>query len=77
VKRTGRGETIGAIIHIYIRTTQGNSLCIYLYLELAKPMFLILSFMFFLLQNQKTGGRGGERVGTGRRGEVEKKGVGG
>jgi hypothetical protein len=36
VKRTGRGESIGAIIYISIETSEGNSLCSYLYLKLAK-----------------------------------------
>jgi hypothetical protein len=40
-----------------METTQGNSLCSYLYLKLAKmPCFSFLSFMFFLLQNLRTGG---------------------
>jgi hypothetical protein len=36
VKRTGRGESTGALIHICMGTTQGNSLCSCLYLKLAK-----------------------------------------
>jgi hypothetical protein len=36
VKRTGRGKSVGAVIHICMGTTQGNSLCSYLYLKLAK-----------------------------------------
>jgi hypothetical protein len=56
VKRTGRGESIGAVIHICMETSKGNSLCSNLYLKLANVMFLVLSFMFFLLQNQRIGG---------------------
>jgi hypothetical protein len=37
-------------------TTQGNSLCNCLYLKLGKYL-LVLSFMFFLLQNQRAEGR--------------------
>jgi hypothetical protein len=55
VKRTGRDEPVGVVIHICIKTTQGNSLCSYLYLKLAK-MPCISSFLyFFLLQNLRTG----------------------
>jgi hypothetical protein len=35
VKRPGRGELIGAVIHICMEITQGNSLCSCLYLKLA------------------------------------------
>jgi hypothetical protein len=30
LKRTGRGKSIGAVIHAFMETTQGNSLCRYL-----------------------------------------------
>jgi hypothetical protein len=57
VKRTGRGESIGDVVHIVMcismKTTQGNTLCSYRYLKLAKPK-IILSFMLFLLQSQRT-----------------------
>jgi hypothetical protein len=44
VKRTGRDESIGAEIHICMETTQGNTLCRYLYLKLAKsPVFYVFS----------------------------------
>jgi hypothetical protein len=58
VKRTGRGESIGVVVHICMGTTQGNSPCSYLYL-------------FFFLQNLRTGGQKVcvEVVGTGGRGE--------
>jgi hypothetical protein len=46
VKRNGRDEPIRVVIHIFMETTQGNSLCSYLYLKLAKKkvMLLFLSF---------------------------------
>jgi hypothetical protein len=44
VKRTGRGEPTGVVTHICMETTQGNSLCSYLYLKLAK----ISRFSFYL-----------------------------
>jgi hypothetical protein len=49
VKRTGRGESIGAVIHIYMRTTQGNSLCSYLYLKLATCH--VSSFIYYVFYN--------------------------
>jgi hypothetical protein len=36
VKRTGRDEPVGVVIHICMETTQGISLCSYLYLKLGK-----------------------------------------
>jgi hypothetical protein len=45
MKRTGRDEPIGIVIQICMERTQGNSLCSYLYLKLAK----ILYFCFYLL----------------------------
>jgi hypothetical protein len=47
VKRTRGDEPIGVAIYICLETTQGNSLCSYLYLKLAKVfMFLFLSYVF-------------------------------
>jgi hypothetical protein len=52
-----RGDKlIGVIIHIYMETLQGNSLCSYLYLKQAK-------LSFFFLQNQRTGGWNRSAVG--------------
>jgi hypothetical protein len=46
--------------------SQGNSLGNYLYPKLAKTScFSFLSFMFFLLQNQRTGGQNRSCVGGG------------
>jgi hypothetical protein len=49
VKKTRGDEPIGVVIHICMETTEGNSLCTYLYLKLAKTSFFL--FIFFLLQN--------------------------
>jgi hypothetical protein len=58
VKRSGRDEPVWIVIHIRMETTQGISLYSYLYLKLAKnALFLFLSFMFFLLQSQRTRGQ--------------------
>jgi hypothetical protein len=58
VKRTGRDEPVGVVIHICMETTQGNSLCSYLYLKLAKmSCFSFYLLSFFLLQNLRTGGQ--------------------
>jgi hypothetical protein len=57
VKRTGRDEPIGVVIHIFMETTQGNTLCSYLYLKLVKmPYFCFYLLCIFLLQNWRTGG---------------------
>jgi hypothetical protein len=69
MKRTRRDASIGIVIHIQVETMQGNSLCSYIYFKLAKSiMFLFLSFIFFLLQNQRTGSSQGcmALVGRGR-----------
>jgi hypothetical protein len=43
-----KGWTNWVVIHICMETTQGNSLCIYLYLKLAKmSCFFFLSFVYF------------------------------
>jgi hypothetical protein len=76
VKRTGRGESVGAVIHICMRTTQGNSLCSHLYVKLARMScfsFHLLSIFFYKIGEQEgrigrtegreaeSGGREGER----------------
>jgi hypothetical protein len=76
VKRTGRGESIGAVIHICMGTTQGNSLCSYFYLKLAKHHISHFIFYVFSSQNRRTGRQNrfclGEEglVGTSGREEV-------
>jgi hypothetical protein len=64
---TRRDEPIGVVIHIYIETTQGNSLCSYLYLKLSKTsyfFFYLLCFFFYKVGEQEgrtspAQGRGG------------------
>jgi hypothetical protein len=56
VKRTGRDEPIGVVMHIHMETTQGISLHSYLYLKLAKtPCFsyYLLCFFFYKIQESK------------------------
>jgi hypothetical protein len=36
VKRTGKGQSTGAVMHICMGTTEGNFLCSHLYLKLTK-----------------------------------------
>jgi hypothetical protein len=63
---TGRDEPTGVVIHICTETTQGNSLCSYLYLKLAKIScfsFSLLCFFFYKIREQEgiTGSAGGGR----------------
>jgi hypothetical protein len=51
MKKIRGNESIGAIIHIYIEISQGNSLYSYLYFKQAKCQF----FLFFFLQNWRPG----------------------
>jgi hypothetical protein len=60
VKRTGRGESIEAVIHICMGTTQGNSLCSCLYLKLAKHH--ISHFIFYIVSSTKSENRRAEQV---------------
>jgi hypothetical protein len=56
VKRTGRHESIGVGIHACMETTQGISLCSYLYLKLAKPpcfSYYVLCFFFYIIGNRR------------------------
>jgi hypothetical protein len=58
VKKTRGGESIGVVIHICMETTQGNSLCNYLYLKLAKTScfsFYLLCFSFYKIGKQEAG----------------------
>jgi hypothetical protein len=60
VKRTGRDEPVGVVIHVYMETTQGISLCSYLYLKLAKmPCF---SFMFYAFSTTNLANKRVEQV---------------
>jgi hypothetical protein len=65
VKRTGRDEPVGVVIHISMETTQGISLCSYLYLKFAKtPCFsyYVICFLFYKIREQE-GGAGSLRGG--------------
>jgi hypothetical protein len=80
VKRTGRDEPVGVVIHICVEKTQTISLCSYLYLKLAEmPCFSYYLSCFFLYKiGEPEGGTGSAlRVGfgIGGRGEVTGKGV--
>jgi hypothetical protein len=82
VKRTGRDEPVGVVIHVYMETTQGISLCSYLYLKLAKMpcfSFYLLCFFFYKFGKQEggTGSGWGVGVGISGKGEASGKGVGG
>jgi hypothetical protein len=83
LKRTGRGESIGVVIHTCVETIQGNSLCSYLYLKVANR--LVSCFIFYVFSSAKSEYRSTEpsawgresMVGTGGREEVAGKGEGG
>jgi hypothetical protein len=67
VKRTGRDELFGVVIHICMETTQDNFLCSYLYLKLAKTPCIsnyVLCFFFYKIGEQE-GRRGSVGWGMG------------
>jgi hypothetical protein len=68
MKKIRRDKQIGVIMHIYMEISQGNSLCIYLYLKHAKMSFL--SYFFYKTRKQEGGTGPGGEVGTSGRGEV-------
>jgi hypothetical protein len=56
VKRTGRDEPIGVVIHTCMKITQGISFCSNLYLKLAKTpcfSFYLLCFCFTKSENRR------------------------
>jgi hypothetical protein len=57
MKKIRGDKPFGVIIHECMEIPQGNSLCSYLYCKQAKMSYF--SFLFSLLQNQRTGGRNG------------------
>jgi hypothetical protein len=71
VKRTGRGEETGAVIHIYMGTAQGNSL---LSQTSKNVTFPILYSIFFFYKIKEQCGGVMALVGRGR---WQGKGVGG
>jgi hypothetical protein len=58
VKKTGRDEPVGVVIHTCMETTQGNSLC--LYLKLAKHHVPL--FIFYVFSSTKSENRRAEQV---------------
>jgi hypothetical protein len=66
VKKTGREEPIGVERHLYMETTQGNSLCSYLYAKPAKTLFL---FIFYVSSSTKSKEQE-SRTGSAREEEV-------
>jgi hypothetical protein len=50
-----RDESTLVVTHLYMKAMLGISLCSYRYLKQAKMSCFFL-FIFFLLQNQRTGG---------------------
>jgi hypothetical protein len=82
VKRIREDEPAGVVIHMCMKTTQGNSLCHCLYLKLAKISSLSFYLLFFSSTKSETQGQnrfcgwlGG--FSTGERGEEAGKWVGG
>jgi hypothetical protein len=81
VKRIRGDEPNEVVICICFETTQGNSLCRYLFLKLARRScfpFYLLCFFFYKIREQE--GRTGSAWGVGDTGgtvEVVGKGVGG
>jgi hypothetical protein len=77
VKRTTGDEPIGFAIYICMEITQGNSLCNYLYLKLAKchAFLFIFSVISSKIGEQEGRTGSGRGVGTSGRGEVVGKGV--
>jgi hypothetical protein len=60
MKRTGRGELTGALIDVCIGITQGNSLCSYLYLRVAKCH--VFHFIFHGFSPTKLENRRAEQI---------------
>jgi hypothetical protein len=54
-KKSGRDEPMWVAIHMCIEAMLGISLYSYLYLKLAKMLSFLLSLMFSLQQNWRTG----------------------
>jgi hypothetical protein len=57
VRRTGRYEPTEVLIHICMETTQGNSMCSYLYLGLAKMSWFSYYhlYVFYKIREQESG----------------------
>jgi hypothetical protein len=80
MKRTGRDEPVGVVIHICMETAQGNSPSSYLYLKLTKMpcfSFYLLCFFFYKIREQEgrtcsAQGEGGRLAPVGGGGNGEK-----
>jgi hypothetical protein len=74
MKKIREDISIGVIILTYMKISQRNSLCSYLYLKLKCRVFSFYLIFFFLLQNQRTEAWNKfcpvERAGNSGRGEV-------
>jgi hypothetical protein len=64
MKKIRGDKLIWVLIHIYMKMSQGNSLC--LSQTSKNTMFFFFSFLFFLLQNQRTEGLRREDGTSGR-----------
>jgi hypothetical protein len=60
VKRTGRDEPVWVVMHICMEIVQRNSLCSYLYLEVAK--LHVSHFIFYVFSSTKLENRRAEQV---------------
>jgi hypothetical protein len=81
MKKIRGDKPIGLQIHIYIEISQGNFLCNYLYLKLAKMScfsFYLFSFLFCKIGKQRAEQvlPRGRKVGTSGRERWQGKGVG-
>jgi hypothetical protein len=64
MKRTGRGEATGAVIHMYENNTR-KSIC-YFYLDIAKYHIFLFIFIFYVFSSTKLNNRSVEHVLHGR-----------
>jgi hypothetical protein len=53
VKRTRGYEPVGVVISICLETSQGNFLCSYPYLKLAKSCFSFYLFFFYKIREKE------------------------
>jgi hypothetical protein len=76
MKKIRGDKPIVRIIHMYMKLSQGNSLCRYLYLKQAKISSFSSNLFFYKIREQEQILPGGG-VGTSKRGEWWGKGIGG
>jgi hypothetical protein len=53
MKKNRGGEPFAVILHIYMKISQGNSPCSYLYLKQAKMSFFLFLFFFYKIGEQE------------------------